>query len=219
MKKKNRIFLAHASEDKLQVRELYNRLEARNFYPWMDQIDLVPGQDWERDIKDALRHADICLACLSKQAVGKEGFVQKELRYAMSVQAEKPPNSIYLIPVLLNQCEIPDLQFPELLISLRSIYCVHLYLAGGFDRLISAIQEKIGIQSTLESIFELNNQINEVMILEKTKLERQRVQFHKLKGYVQTAHITRAGVRVDLILDDQRIIRDVDALSVLYEQE
>ena len=40
------IFLAHASEDKLQVLKLYDRLKARGYKPWLDKKDLIPGQNW-----------------------------------------------------------------------------------------------------------------------------------------------------------------------------
>jgi len=36
-----RIFLCHANEDKPQVREIYQRLQALGFSPWLDEIDIV----------------------------------------------------------------------------------------------------------------------------------------------------------------------------------
>jgi TIR domain-containing protein len=39
-----KIFLAHAREDKAQVRTLYADLKARGFDPWLDEIDLLPGE-------------------------------------------------------------------------------------------------------------------------------------------------------------------------------
>ena len=42
-----RIFLCHASEDKPQVRDIYQRLTAiPGFEPWLDEEDLLPGQIW-----------------------------------------------------------------------------------------------------------------------------------------------------------------------------
>jgi hypothetical protein len=40
-----RIFLCHASEDKPQVREVYQRLGALGFEPWLDEVEILPGQD------------------------------------------------------------------------------------------------------------------------------------------------------------------------------
>ena len=41
------IFLCHASEDKAQVRKVYQCLKRIDgFEPWLDEEDLLPGQDW-----------------------------------------------------------------------------------------------------------------------------------------------------------------------------
>jgi hypothetical protein len=42
----SRIFLAHARGDEAQVRKLYADLKARGFDPWLDKVDLIPGQNW-----------------------------------------------------------------------------------------------------------------------------------------------------------------------------
>ena len=44
-----RIFLCHASEDKQQVREVYQRLKAEGFEPWLDEEDLSAARGVFRD--------------------------------------------------------------------------------------------------------------------------------------------------------------------------
>ena len=44
---RRRIFLAHTHEDKLQVQKLYFDLKARGLDPWLDEVDLMPGQIWK----------------------------------------------------------------------------------------------------------------------------------------------------------------------------
>ena len=107
--KGDRIFLAHASEDKNEVRELYRRLEAVGFHPWLDEIDLQPGQNWQIEIPKAIRESETFIACLSNQCVLKDGYVQKEFRLALSSYAEKPAGTIFLIPIRLDECQMPDL--------------------------------------------------------------------------------------------------------------
>jgi len=47
-----RIFLCYAKEDKARVRKVYHRLRAIDgFEPWLDEEDLLPGQDWDYEIK------------------------------------------------------------------------------------------------------------------------------------------------------------------------
>ena len=56
-----RIFFCHTNEDKPQVREVYQRLKAEGFQPWLDEKDLLPGQLWNQEIRRALRNSDFIL--------------------------------------------------------------------------------------------------------------------------------------------------------------
>jgi hypothetical protein len=138
-----KIFLAHAREDKPQVRELYADLTARGLDPWLDEVDLVAGQIWKEEIPRAIRQAGIFLACLSSRSAGKVGYVQNEFRLALSAFSERPPGSIYLIPVRLDECDVPDLQIPDRGLSLQDIQWVDLWEEGGFDRLVKAIERAL----------------------------------------------------------------------------
>ena len=146
-----KIFLAHAREDKPQVRKLYADLTARGLDPWLDEVDLVPGQIWKVEIPKAIRRAQIFLACLSSQSAGKVGYVQNEFRLALSAFGERPPGSIYLIPVRLDDCDVPDLQIPDRGLSLQDIQWVDLWQEGGFERLIRSIEAALEIPSQAPS--------------------------------------------------------------------
>jgi hypothetical protein len=139
---KTRIFLAHAAEDKDRVRELHARLQAEGFEPGLDEIDLLPGQDWQLEITTAIRESKIFIACLSKRSVLKQGYVQKEFRLALSSYAEKPPGTTYLIPLRLDQCEVPNLQNSDLGVKLRNIQWLDYWKSDGFERLVTAIRQE-----------------------------------------------------------------------------
>src|SRR2546426_12139822 len=97
-----RVFLCHASSDKPAVRVLYERLRTRNIRPWLDEKMLLPGQDWDLEIKKAVHNSDVVVVCLSRSSITKEGYVQKEIRFALDVAAEKPEGTIFVIPVRLE---------------------------------------------------------------------------------------------------------------------
>ena len=40
-----RVFLCHSSADKEAVRKFYQRLRRDGFKPWLDEEDILPGQD------------------------------------------------------------------------------------------------------------------------------------------------------------------------------
>ncbi|MGI9509637.1 MAG: toll/interleukin-1 receptor domain-containing protein [Geminicoccaceae bacterium] len=118
------------------------------FDPWLDEIDLLPGQAWKEEIPKAIAGAKVFLACLSSQSIDKVGYVQTELRHALTAFGRHPPGAIYLIPVRLDQCRIPDFSIPDLALGLKDIQWVDLFDDDGLDRLILAIQRALGEAST-----------------------------------------------------------------------
>jgi hypothetical protein len=68
-----------------------------------------------------------------------------------------------------------------------------------------------------KTIIRLNKEYNEVLRDAKKRLERQRVDLNGRRGYVQAAHVNADGVRVDIILDDGNLAKDVDALTPCYD--
>lgn len=103
-----KVFLSYASQDKLLVRELSRRLLGENWIDtWQDEKNLLPGQDWRNNIFDAVETSDIVIICLSNNSVNKEGYVQKELRFAQEIALEKPEDTLFLIPLRLEECNVP----------------------------------------------------------------------------------------------------------------
>ena len=83
------VFLCHASEDTAVVREIDRRLRQDGFAPWLDERQLMPGQEWPFEIEKAVRRANAIVVCLSRTSVSKEGYLQRELRRALEVAEEK----------------------------------------------------------------------------------------------------------------------------------
>lgn len=129
----SQIFLCHSSADKLEVRNLYRRLLSDNFSPWLDEQDILPGADWDREVRHAVQSSAIVLVCLSRSSINKEGYLQKEIRFVLDTAATKPDGTIYVIPVRLEHCDIPE--------SLSKWQAVDLFVPGGYDRLLSALEQ------------------------------------------------------------------------------
>ena len=135
------IFLAHASEDKPFVRKLYKELKKEGFQPWLDEENLEPGVMWEKEIKIAIEKSRFFLACISDNSVNKNGFIQKELRIALSQLEEKPPQNTYFIPALIENSELPDITVNT--INLRDYQAVKLFENTGTERLIEFLKKHI----------------------------------------------------------------------------
>ena len=109
-----KVFLSYAKEDKDFILECYEELKRKNFEPWMDEHDLLPGQAWDNCLKANMKDTDVVLIFMSSRSVSKIGYVQKEWNYFIDKRREFPENFIYLIPIQLDQCSVPSLISSEI---------------------------------------------------------------------------------------------------------
>ena len=128
-----RVFLCHANDDKPVVRHLYDKLTKGYIDAWLDEEKLLPGQDWQLEIPKAIRQSDVVLILLSNHSITKEGYVQKELKFALDIADEKPEGTIFIIPVRLEICEVPS--------SLSRWQRVDFFREKGFEKLISHLTQ------------------------------------------------------------------------------
>jgi len=129
------VFLCHSSEDKPQVRELYRRLLHQGIIPWIDEEDILPGKNWEIEIKKAIRDCDVVIVCLSNNSINKRGFIQKEIKYALDVADEIPSDDIFIIPARMENCQVPN--------NLKSWQWVNLFEDNGFQKLMKSLKARI----------------------------------------------------------------------------
>jgi formylglycine-generating enzyme required for sulfatase activity len=130
------VFLCHASQDKPAVRELYKRLSAEKWIdPWLDEENLLPGQDFDFEIAKAARDADAIIICLSKISVAKEGYVNKEIRRALDAADEKPEGTIYVIPLRLDECE-PSFE------RLKKLHWADYFTPNAHEKLIKSLRTR-----------------------------------------------------------------------------
>ncbi len=107
--RKLRVFLSYAKEDFASVHEIYNRLKNEGWIePWQDKPELLPGEYWTAAIKRAIDTADAVIIFLSDNSINKEGFVHYEMNYAYDRSLQKPPGTIYRIPIRLDDCDVPE---------------------------------------------------------------------------------------------------------------
>ena len=138
-----KIFLCHASEDKPKVRQLYVQLRDDGFSAWLDTEDLIPGQDWGQAIRAEVKKSDVVVVCLSKNAVQKSGFIQREISLALDAAEEKPEGTIFIIPALFEDCTVPT--------RLQKWQWVNLGESAGYEKLLMALRaraEQLGYEVT-----------------------------------------------------------------------
>jgi hypothetical protein len=117
-----RLFLSHASEDRLFVGKLAKFLTEHKISFWYSKRHVVGAQQWHDEIGKALKTCDWFLVVLSPAAV-KSKWVKRELLYAL--QEDRYENRI--IPVRLKRCDDKALSWT--LASLQRID-----FSKGFDK-------------------------------------------------------------------------------------
>jgi hypothetical protein len=171
-----RIFLSYAREDREIVESLYDFLLGEGYKPWMDIKDILPGENWERCLFKAIRQSDFFIACLSTNSVNKRGFVQKELKQALDIAENFLDDDIFIIPVRLNNCIVPE--------KLSNRQWMDLNKTDGKIQLIKSIQAGI-----------LRRQNNAVSIQDSTGL-------HLSESTIIEDYEGPFGYEIDLIIPE-----------------
>jgi len=102
------IFISYAKEDVNIAKKIYDFLDANDYHPWMDKDKLLPGQNWEFEIHKALRSANFIILILSPISVQKRGYGQREFKIALDYSQDKLDDDIYIIPIKMGDCEVPN---------------------------------------------------------------------------------------------------------------
>jgi len=212
-----KVFLCHAHADRDPVRGLYIRLTKDGVDAWLDKEKLLPGQDWEFEIRKAVHEADVVVVCLSKQ-FNQAGFRQKEVRLALDTAMEKPEGEIFIIPARLEECDNLE--------SLRKWHWVDLFEEGGYQMLMRALRARadtIGttLQMKKNKLPKLDESKERQQELEIKKLESQAIQY-ELKGdfwnaqksYYKIKRIDPSFPRIDVKIGElEKEIRPAPSFS------
>ena len=102
------VFISYAKENQTIAENYYSWLEKEGFSPWLDIKKLKGGQNWELEIDRALQKANVVMLLMSSTSVSKRGFVQREVKDALDNLRYKRPEDIYIIPIKIEQCDVPD---------------------------------------------------------------------------------------------------------------
>ena len=137
--KKTEIFFAFAEEDDEKTYDIYLKLMDLGYDPWMYSKDGLGGEKWKEKIEQKIRESDKVIICFSKQSVVKDGFFQKELKIAIDEYEEKPKDTIYLIPIRLDDCKVPDILVGT--IRIYDLTWIDYFKKDGFEKLQKAIDK------------------------------------------------------------------------------
>lgn len=104
-------FLCYARQDTAAVDRLQAALEAAGVRVWRDTAQLWPGEDWREKIRQAITGDALAfVACFSRAGLARDkSYQHEELALAADEFRLRRPHVPWLIPVRMDDCEIPDL--------------------------------------------------------------------------------------------------------------
>lgn len=99
------VFLSYAHADKQKVRRLAEKLRKAGLGVWLDEWVIRPGDDLYLAVEQGLEKSRCLILCMSQAAFGSEWVALER----STVLFRDPKNQQRrFIPLLLEECEIPD---------------------------------------------------------------------------------------------------------------
>ncbi|MGH1366739.1 MAG: toll/interleukin-1 receptor domain-containing protein [Calditrichia bacterium] len=128
------VFFSYAREDKKLVEDIYDQLNSFGVKLWMDVKDILPGQKWEQTISKALIKSEFVVVFFSSNSVSKRGYIQKEFKLALSTLDMFPDDDIFIIPVRLDNCVIPQ--------RFAHLQYTDWFVKGSLEQILKAITSR-----------------------------------------------------------------------------
>lgn len=126
-------FFSYSREDSEFALRLAADLRAAGASVWIDQLDIEPGQLWDRAVQSALESSPSVLIILSPASVNSDN-VMDEINFALDQKKA-------LIPVLYRDCDIP----------FRVRRFQHLDFRTEYDRMLQELRKCLHIGGTAQA--------------------------------------------------------------------
>jgi len=78
-----KVFISYASEDVKEARKAHKLLSKTGFQCWFDKETLVPGVDWDQEIRRAIRETDFIIILISTRSRTKEALGNKAVKRSL----------------------------------------------------------------------------------------------------------------------------------------
>jgi hypothetical protein len=94
-----KVFISYSRKDIDFARKLAGDLENAGYDVWWDITDLQGGDDWVRNIPDAIANSQFVMVVLSPNSIESE-WVKKEYTQALTLKKK-------IIPIMFESCNVP----------------------------------------------------------------------------------------------------------------
>lgn len=130
------VFISYSSDDADFVDRLSTKLIKNNIKVWKDKWKISIGDSLINKILDGIEGASYLCVVISNNSLRSE-WVGTEIKAALS--KEKDGKHIIILPILLEDCEIPLLLKDKLYVDFREDF------DAGFKKILSVVSKKYNI--------------------------------------------------------------------------
>lgn len=95
-------------------------------------------------LQEVLKFTDVVLLCLSQQSLEQEGNFQREINLVVDLAKEKTEGSIFVIPILLDDCEMPQILQSRQLVK---FFGSEVTIGQAYERIYKSMRTKFELIS------------------------------------------------------------------------
>lgn len=103
----SKVFVCYPKSRQPEAERVYDHLSSLGLDVWLDKKRLVLGDDWEAEIRRAVAQTDFFVVLFCRE-FDSAGFRHREVRWAIDALNHRPPFSTFIIPFILEPCDIPE---------------------------------------------------------------------------------------------------------------
>lgn len=129
------VFISYSRVDLAFIVAFDDFLGKLGIATWFDKKSLRPGKKWEDVIQDEIRNSQVFLTCMSKAGMDKRGYFHVEQNLAAQAALRIPPEQLFIMPVVLGECDVPR--------QLRPYHVVNLVEPGAIEMLLLSLAEAL----------------------------------------------------------------------------
>ena len=136
-------FLSYVKENKEIIEKIDLYLTNSDIHVVTDYKNIEGGSNWKKTLQELIEGSGYFIACFSKEFNQREKTVlYRELDYAIEYTKDIPIGRIWIIPVRINECTIPNIEIRsrEMLTDLHRI---DLFPKTAFEKGIKSIVDII----------------------------------------------------------------------------
>ncbi len=109
------VFLSYSSKDIDTVNQLRSALEEMGFKTWLDENEILPGDDISQKISAGMRKSKFIIVCVSPNfsLENQSPYTSWELSQGKALELAKKERAGHLIPILIGRANVPSQIFEK----------------------------------------------------------------------------------------------------------